>query len=298
MSQKRIILKNNWTKKYKVKAVLHKTTLQKVAVNYLKKQSYINYNGIGQILKINFDKDFPIGYAVIIKKKIVGFVGTLFSKRKIKNKNYIYCNIHTWVVDRSHRVASHLLFMPLLKKKCIVTVLSPKKRLIGTFEKMGFKSNEMNYKVTLLNIFFNFLNTKSFKIENKLNKIKKNLSNQDLKIYNDHTKYFFKKFIVVNKKNKSDFSLIIAKIVKKKNCFNVLNILYVSNIPFIKENWDSISFEIFKEYKVFFYGQYFLKKEECVFSKKMSVSLNFKRTICVKNLPKDFLFNTIYSESI
>ena len=295
--QKRI-LQNNWTKKYKVSEVFHKTLLHKLTINYLKNQSYIDYKGIDQILKINFNKNYPIGYVVKIKNKIVGFVGTLFSKRKIKNKNYIYCNIHTWVVDRSHRVISYLLFSPLLKKKFAITVLSPQERLVESFEKMGFKSIQMSYKIIFLNIFMKYLNTKSFKIEVKFSKIKKIVSKQDLMICNDHSNNNFKKFIIVNKKNKSEFSLIIAKIVRKKKYFSVLNILYVSNTSFVQNNWSSITFEIFKEYKVFFCGQYFLKKAECIFPRKMSISLNFKKTICIKNLPKKFLFDTMYSEAL
>jgi len=298
MSHQKRILKNNWTKKYKVKEVLLETALQKLTVNYLRNQSYIDYKGINQILKINYNKNYPIGYVVKIRNKIVGFVGTLFSKRKIKSKNYVYCNIHTWVVDRSHRTISHLLFVPLIKKKCIITVLSPQIRLINTFKKMGFKSSQMNYKIVFLNIFLNYLNTNSFQIENKFSKIKKNLSKQDLQICNDHSNIFFKKFIIFNKKNKSDFSLIVAKIEKKKNYFTVLNILYASNTPFMQKNWNSITFEIFKVYRVFFCSQYFLKKKECVFPKKISVALNFKKTICIKNLPKKFSFNTIYSEAV
>ena len=298
MNQSKRILKNNWTKKYNVKEVFLNTSLQSQTINYLKNQSYIDYKGINKILRINYNKYYPTGYVVETKNKIVGFVGTLFSKRKINNKNYLYCNIHTWIVDQSHRVASHLLFVPLLKKKCIITVLSAQNRLIKTFKKMGFKTIQMNYKIIFSNIFFSFFYKNSFQIEKKFSKIKLKLTNHNLKICKDHYNTSFIKFIILNKRNKSDFTLVIAKIVRKKKYFNVLNILYASNIHFLQKNWDSINIEIFKVYKVFFCGQYFIKKKECIFSKKSNLSINFKRTICVKNFPKNFIFNTIYSEAI
>ena len=85
---------------------------------------------------------------------------------------------------------------------------------------------------------------------------------------------------------------------KKKRYFDVLNILYTSNKLFLKNNWNSINKEIFRTYKVFFCAQYFLKKEDCVFPKSTNFSMNFKKTICVKNLPANFKFDTIYSEII
>ena len=142
MNQSKKKQKNIWTKKYITKEIFLNTNLHIQAINYLKNQNYIDYKIIKEILQINYNKYYPIGYVVKIKNKIVGFVGTLLSKRKINNKNYLYCNIHTWVVDKHHRVASHLLYKPLIKKKYIITVLSPQNRLIKIFKKMGFQPVE------------------------------------------------------------------------------------------------------------------------------------------------------------
>ena len=298
MNQSKKNQKNIWTKKYSIKEIFLNTYLHNQTINYLKNQNYIDYKGIKKILQINYNKDYPIGYVIKIKNKIVGFVGTLLSKRKINNKKYLYCNIHTWIVDKHHRIVSHLLFGPLIKKKCIITVLSPQKRLIKIFEKIGFRSVEMNYKIILLNFFFSLFSKNSFQIESKFIKIKKKLTNQDLQIYKDHCNASFIKFIILDKKNKSNFTFIIAKIIKKKKYFNVLNILYVSDINFFQKNWNSINIELFKVYKVLFCGQYFIKKRECIFPNKSKISMNFKKNICVKNLPKNFMFNTIYTEAI
>ena len=151
MNQSKKNQKNIWTKKYVIKEIFLNTNLHNQAINYLKNQNYIDYKGIKKILQINYNKDYPIGYVIKIKNKIVGFVGTLISKRKINKKNYLYCNIHTWIVDKHHRIVSHLLFTPLIKKKSIITVLSPQNRLVKTFQKMGFKVICMNYKIVFLN---------------------------------------------------------------------------------------------------------------------------------------------------
>ena len=117
------------------------------SLKYLQNQTYLDFKKISQILKINFNKNYHFGFVLKTQKKIVGFVGTLFSKRKFNNKNYIFCNIHTWLVDKSHRIASHLLFEELIRKKLVITVLSPLDKLCGTFKKMGFDIFVMNYRI-------------------------------------------------------------------------------------------------------------------------------------------------------
>ena len=116
MDQKKRISSNKWTKKYYVDPVFLNTQLETKSVKYLKNQNYLDFKKISQILKINYSKKSPLGYVLKTKKKIVGFVGTLFSKRKINNKNYIFCNIHTWIVNEANRITSHLLFDSLIKK--------------------------------------------------------------------------------------------------------------------------------------------------------------------------------------
>ena len=83
-----------------------------------------------------------------------------------------------------------------------------------------------------------------------------------------------------------------------KHYFNVLNILYVSNEKFIKKNWNSINIKILNEFKILFCGQYFLKETDCALPNNIALSLNFKKNICVKNLPTKTKFDTIYSETI
>jgi len=298
MNQSKKNQKNIWTKKYIIKEIFLNTNLHNQAINYLKNQNYIDYKGIKKILQINYNKNYPIGYVIKIKNKIVGFVGTLLSKRKINNKNYLYCNIHTWIVDRHHRIVSHLLFDPLIKKKCIITVLSPQNRLVKTFHKMGFKVIGMNYKIVFLNFFLSFFHKNYFKIESQFSKIKVKLTKEDLQIYKDHSNPSFIRFVIMDKKSKSNFTFVVAKIIKKKGYFNVLNILYVSNINFFQKNWNLINIQLFKVYKVLFCAQYFIKRKECIFPNKSKLTINLKKNICVKNLPKNFMFNTIYSEAI
>ena len=298
MDQIKTIPINKWTKKYYVDPVFFKSRLEAKSIKYLKNQNYLDFKKISQILKINYNNKNPLGYVLKTQKKIVGFVGTLFSRRKINNKNYIFCNIHTWIVNEAHRISSHLLFDPLIKKRYVITVLSPLDKLCKIFKKIGFNILVMKYRVVFLINFSNFFHQNSFHIEKNLINIKKKLKRKDWKIYQDHSNPSFVKFIIFNRDKKSDFSLIISKIIRKKNYFNVLNILYVSNEKFLKKNWNSINVKIFNEFKVFFCAQYFLKETDCALPNNIALSLNFKKNICVKNLPAKIKFDTLYSETI
>ena len=298
MDQIKKIQNNKWTKKYSIDEVFFNGQLKTQTTDYLKNQDYLDYKKIKQVLKINFNKVYPIGYVLKVENKIVGFVGTLFSERKINKKDYIYCNIHTWIVNESHRLSSHLLFFPLIKKKCIITVLTPLKRLCSLFQKIGFSVRTMKYRVIFSINFFNFFQENSLQIEKKTIEIKKKLNKHDWKIYQDHSDLSFIKFIVFNKNEKSNFSFIISRKVKKNKFFYVLNILYVSNKSFFKKNWQSINEKISTEFKVFFCAQYFLNETECVLPNNTKFSINRTKDICVKNLPANMKFDTLYSEMI
>ena len=82
------------------------------------------------------------------------------------------------------------------------------------------------------------------------------------------------------------------------NPFEPATKTYFFFIYFFKKNWQSISKKIYKEFKVYFCGQYFLDEAECAIPNNISLSKNFIRNICVKNLPTDMKFDILYSEII
>lgn len=290
-------IKNRAPRKYNVSEVLFNSNLETQTIEYLKKQNYLSYEGINKILTIKFNDTYPFGYILKSNNEIVGFLGTMFSQRKINKKNYIYCNLHTWIVNKSHRMYSYLLLLPLIERNCLIMTFTPVKSLIGLYQKFGFEKLEMKYKVISIISLFGFFKKNLFRIEKNVDQIKKKLNEDEWKIYQDHSDSSFIKFIVFDINDESNFTLMICTKVKKK-FFNVFNILYISNKLFVKRNWQSISKKILKEFKVYFCGQYFLNKTECAIPNETSLSKNFIRDICVKNLPADMKFDILYSEII
>ena len=68
MDQIKIIPKNEWTKNYKVAPIYLKSNLENQSINYLKKQNYLDFKKIAQILKLNFNKKYPLGFVLKNKK--------------------------------------------------------------------------------------------------------------------------------------------------------------------------------------------------------------------------------------
>ena len=291
-------LKARNKKNLKVEEVYLNSELSVQTFDFLKKQAYLKYSNINIILKNIFDINFPFGNVLLNEKnEIIGFLGTMISARVNKNENYILCNLHTWIVNKSNRLNSYLLLMPLLEKNYVITTFTPLKTLIGLYEKFGFKKIKMNYRITFLFNFFAIFKRKKFIIERDQNNFLKNLNKNELKIYQDHKNLTCIKFLISDVKNPRNKSFIIA-LKKKKIFFSSLDLIFVSDAKLLRDNWLSLSHEIALNFKVFFSGQNFINKDDCAIPDDILISKTFHKDICVKELPKNYNFDTLYSELV
>ena len=71
-----------WLKNYKVEKVFYNGRLYNQTLRYLKKQNNLNYSKVLFLFNNFINKKYPICNVLIYEKKIVGFVGTTFSKKK------------------------------------------------------------------------------------------------------------------------------------------------------------------------------------------------------------------------
>ena len=113
-------------------------------------------------------------------------MGTIFSKKNHDNKEYVYCNIHSWVVDKSYRINSFFLLTPLIEKKIILTAFTPVKSLVGLLEKFGFKKININYKVACYFNLLSFKKNDNYKLEKNDTAIRKTLNRDELIIYENY----------------------------------------------------------------------------------------------------------------
>lgn len=82
----------------------------------------------------------PSGYLLEEDRSIKGFIGTLFSKRRIGSKTYSLINLTTWAVEVSCRSASLSLLAPILAlKDHTITDLSASPQAAAVLQALGFK---------------------------------------------------------------------------------------------------------------------------------------------------------------
>jgi hypothetical protein len=84
--------------------------------------------------------DEGIGYVLADRQRIVGFLGTLFSRRTINGRDVRLCNTTNWVVQDEFRGQSFLLFLAVLKlRDCTITNLTSSPKVAAMMAPLGFK---------------------------------------------------------------------------------------------------------------------------------------------------------------
>tara|TARA_B100001939_G_C16922303_1_gene609964 strand:- start:118 stop:1005 length:888 start_codon:yes stop_codon:yes gene_type:complete len=284
----------SWLKNYKVAKVFNNGRLYIQTLKYLKKQTNLNYPKVLFLFNNFINKKYPICNVLLYEKKIVGFVGTIFSQKKYNKKKFLNCNIHSWMVDTNHRIGSSMLINQI-KQNCIITVLSSLPRLEKTFLKLGFKKFNMKYKIIFIKKFFAKNIKLSFDILHNQNFLMKKTNKSQQKIIKDYNNSRFKKFIFFNSISKKN-CLIIGDVTKKKRFFKTLNIIYCSNTSFLKKNIFIFYTLIQKYFKVHFCGEFYINKSKSIL-KKSNLSKIINKTIYLKRTPKNYQFDLLYSET-
>lgn len=83
------------------------------------------------------------GFALYADGTAVGFLGTIFSKRRIDGRDEVFCNTSSWIVREEYRHASLLLLKPVLAMRdCTIVNWTPTDRAYEIFAKFGFRHLE------------------------------------------------------------------------------------------------------------------------------------------------------------
>ena len=108
-----------------------------------------------QLFVNHWDNDEQyLGLALVDQDEYIGFIGLLFSKRIIDDKEYKFCNINNWIVKEQYRSQSLLQLLHVLKlKDYTFTNLTPIPEIIPIFKKLGFRET----KETSKSSFFAFV---------------------------------------------------------------------------------------------------------------------------------------------
>ena len=227
---------------------------------FLNPKKKIPIENIIDIIKLSKDNNLPIGYAMksINTNDIVGFVGTLFSKKKDEE---LICNIHSWIVRPSHRLYSFFLISNLLKKKALLTAFTPVISLKGLLKKLGFQK-KIIYEKFLLNFIPFSLKRNTFRI------IKVNNLNNLIQIEFMH------------KSLNENIILIGSVSIKKK--IRVFKLLSVNKINLFQENFSELINLISRQFNLFFFSEYILEKHKNFIPFVNILSFRKKREIFLK----------------
>jgi len=262
---------------------------------FLNRQNYLKPKNIFSIIKINFLKESPIGYALYKNDtEIVGFLGTIFSDRKIKNSIYNHCYLHSWIVDKDYRTQSFRLITPILEKKVFISTFSPIKSLEGLYEKLEFNVKNFSSKI-ILTFPTNFFNQNKVAISEDKSFYENILTDDLKKIYKDHL--LLKNSIVFAYFNNDikDHILIIVRKRYKKFIIPILEIIYVSDSLKFKKNEKNINYELIKRFKTLILKENFFNNNS-IFSENYFFSKIKNKKAYYKNIPENFNFDFLYSE--
>ena len=95
-----------------------------------------------------FDLPWPVdeeerGFVLRDGGAVVGFLGTIFSRRERNGATHRFCNLSSWIVKETHRAASFQLVLPVLALKSHTIVnLSPSPAAYEIFARLGFQPLE------------------------------------------------------------------------------------------------------------------------------------------------------------
>ena len=127
--------------------------------------------------------------------------------------------------------------------------------------------------------------------------IKKYLNTIDLKIYNDHIHLKCFKFLIMDKYNPKNNIFVIA-VKNKRKIFHVLDFIYISNKNEFKKYGHNLCTQIGSEFNVMFCGQHFLHEKDALIPGKKLITKDIKSEVCMKSLPVNYNFDTLYSEFV
>lgn len=247
--------------------IIEKVTDQEInlANDYLAKKGkdQLEFN-FSPILS-HFGKDwdyskYPLGYFLKNKNdnEILGFLGTICSKRHVNNKELIFCNLVHWYVEKKYRIYAYSFFIKLLEEgnNTIINATTPRNSIIGLYEKFNFKISKLSYSVGIGFDFFSLLRKdyKRFKIISDKDKITNILNEHDLRIFYDHNFNKIHNFVILDSKKEFNYCYFVAK-KNYRYKIAVLDLLYISNIKNYKIFSKIILSKISIKFKLLLIGQ-------------------------------------------
>ncbi len=219
--------------------------------------------------------------------RTVGFLGMIFSRRRINDKVEKFCNLTSWYVHKAYRSRAISLILPLRgMQDYTITDLTPAKNVYQIQNKLGFK--DLDAEGRLLLPFGRRLSQPKYAPATRTHDsavIEKKLIGQDLKIFNDHQQYPCFHFLLTG--NGRQCYIIYTKLRRKRIPYAHLH--YISDPDLFALAYRDIRQSILSHAKAYF----LLIDSRLVKNKKLPLS------ICLPyRAPKQYMSSTLQPEQI
>jgi len=219
--------------------------------------------------------------------KTVGFLGMIFSRRRINARIEKFCNLTSWYVHKDYRSRAISMILSLHgMKDYTITDLTPAKNVYKIQNKLGFK--DLDAEGRLLLPFGRRLFQPKYSptnLSHDLAAIEKKLEGQNLKIFNDHKQYKCFHFLLTGKDR---FCYIIYTKLRRKR-IPYAHLHYISDPDLFALAYRNIRKSILSHAKAYF----LLIDSRLVKNKKLPVS------ICLPyRAPKQYMSSTLKPEQI
>ncbi|MGE5313291.1 MAG: hypothetical protein ACM3Q4_01195 [Acidobacteriota bacterium] len=164
----------------------------------------------------------PPGYVLLDGARVVGFLGTVFSERRIGERTERFCNVTSWIVLPGYRGESIRMVLPLLRlPECTITNFSPSATVTRIFEQLGFA-----YLDTHAFIFypglrsFRLLRERPYELITDRARIETLVSEADRTLFRHHRDFRCGHLLLYSRKTQSYCYLIYTTIIRNRLRFN------------------------------------------------------------------------------
>ncbi len=195
-----------------------------------------------------------VGYALVDDRKVVGFNGTLFSRRIIDGREVRFCNLTSWVVKEQYRSEAMRLVFPILNlRNYTLTNLTMNDKAWSITKRLGFKNLDTNTRLLFpAPELTGTAKEDSMVIVSDQTRITEILDPMNLRIFRDHLQYECG-HLVIHDKYSYCYLLYTGKRYKKYNWeIPYGQIHYISNRSVFLKYLNKIKFHFLKNQKYLF----------------------------------------------
>ena len=172
----------------------------------------------------------PYGYLIEDNGNIVGFLGTLFTRREVRGKMEGFCEIHSWLVQDEYRNQSMNLLLPVIAQKRTRTIINftPTPPVYDLGAKLGFKDLETSFTA-----FYQWpIQTSPVEIISDTSQVPEFLKGDDLRIFHDHKDIFCHHIVLLPKEDPGAPPLYaIIKTMHRRRYEPFGRLIYVNDRP-------------------------------------------------------------------